>query len=252
MNMRRVIFLSFVAVAGFSNAASASPGYLSRNANLRAGPGRDYPVVTRIPAGAGLDINGCTRDWGWCDVDAGGVRGWISGRNLSADYDNRNESILEFGPALALPFLVFNQDEYWGSYYRDRPFYRDYRSQNFSQNERGRSDRSYGRSDFGRQYVQSSRSPSRTARLQATSPAFGGSNRHEAANSTSPSRAARLQAISPASGGSSRHEAANSTPRSARHSSGAAPASSQRAARGAHRSGNAQKGTGNHGDRQNN
>ena len=131
--MRTGILLAgaaLVTLAGLPGTAVAAPGFVSHSVNLRAGPGSQYPVVTRIPAGVGLNINGCVSGWGWCDVSTGNLRGWVSGRYLTADYNNRREGIIQIGPDIGLPFLVFNQDNYWGTYYRSQPFYRNYHPHN--------------------------------------------------------------------------------------------------------------------------
>jgi uncharacterized protein YraI len=124
---------AFIALAGFSGPASAAPGFLPHTATLRAGPGSEYPPVARIPAGAGVDIHGCVAGWSWCDVNAGGLRGWVYGPSLapSAYGPYPAQGIAAFGPALGLSFVLFNQDDYWGRYYRDRPFYATFRARNF-------------------------------------------------------------------------------------------------------------------------
>jgi len=45
-----------------SAAALAQTAYTVREANVRAGPERDYPVVTRLPAGTPIEVTGCNED----------------------------------------------------------------------------------------------------------------------------------------------------------------------------------------------
>ena len=54
-----------------SAAALAQTAYTVREANVRAGPERDYPVVTRLAAGTEVSVAGCNEDSSWCEVIAG-------------------------------------------------------------------------------------------------------------------------------------------------------------------------------------
>ena len=65
-----------VGLAGFGAAAWAAPGVVVSPANLRAGPGPDYPLVAGLAPGTQAEIFGCESGWGWCDVGLdGGLRG---------------------------------------------------------------------------------------------------------------------------------------------------------------------------------
>jgi uncharacterized protein YraI len=44
-----------------SGAALAQTAYTVREANVRAGPERDYPVVTRLAPGTEVSVSGCVR-----------------------------------------------------------------------------------------------------------------------------------------------------------------------------------------------
>jgi uncharacterized protein YraI len=48
-------------------------------ANMRKGPGVNYPVVGEIPANAPVDRLNCTQGWhsGWCKVSYQGVTGYV-------------------------------------------------------------------------------------------------------------------------------------------------------------------------------
>jgi len=48
--------------------AFATEGYVVDNVNLRAGPDPSYPLVDQLPGGTGVDVQGCTDGWEWCDV----------------------------------------------------------------------------------------------------------------------------------------------------------------------------------------
>ena len=41
------------------------------NANLRSGPGTNYPIVGRTKQGNSLDIRACNTDIGWCQLTGG-------------------------------------------------------------------------------------------------------------------------------------------------------------------------------------
>ncbi|ATR22596.1 putative membrane spanning protein [Roseomonas mucosa] len=103
--------------------ASAAPGYATGDVNLRAGPGTAYPRVAMIGAGAPLEIFGCLDGYNWCDVGAGGMRGWVSGSYLQYAYQGRRVLIPEYGPRIGVPIVTFDFGDYWGRYYRGRPWY---------------------------------------------------------------------------------------------------------------------------------
>jgi uncharacterized protein YraI len=97
--------------------------FTAKSANLRAGPGRDFPVVTRIPPGVSVQVAGCVDDWTWCDAIAGPDRGWVYAGNLVYPYEGRRVAILTNGPLIGLPIVTFSVGPYWDSYYRGRPWY---------------------------------------------------------------------------------------------------------------------------------
>lgn len=121
-NKSPFLLIGCLAVIGFSMPAKAESGFVSTGVNLRSGPGVDYPVVATVSSGEFLEINGCIREWNWCEVSWRGFSGWVSGHYL------RNQTygpIVEAGPIINLPIIVFNQDDYWDKHYRDRPFYNE-------------------------------------------------------------------------------------------------------------------------------
>lgn len=97
----------------------------ARTTNLRAGPATDYPVIAVVPAGISLAVQGCLPEYTWCDVIAGPSRGWMSAGNINYYYQNSYVPLSNYGAAIGIGALGFVLGDYWGSHYRDRPFYRD-------------------------------------------------------------------------------------------------------------------------------
>lgn len=63
-----------------ASAANAAPGVATGDVNMRSGPGTGYSVITTIPAGAPLEIYGCSS---WCQVGYAGTQGYVSGNYVS-------------------------------------------------------------------------------------------------------------------------------------------------------------------------
>jgi uncharacterized protein YraI len=61
--------------------AAAAPATVSADLNMRSGPGTEYGVVATIPAGATVDVGGCTGSW--CEVNYRGASGFASASYLS-------------------------------------------------------------------------------------------------------------------------------------------------------------------------
>lgn len=115
----------FFAALLIANAAEASPGYVSRSVNLRAGPDVSYPVVNRVRAGTRVEIFGCMEGWNWCEIGFYRDRGWVSGQYLQAFENRRRVYVEQAGPVIQLPIISFEISNYWDAHYRNKPFYRD-------------------------------------------------------------------------------------------------------------------------------
>ncbi len=112
-----------LALVALPAVASAYVAVVAKTAHLRAGPSRTYPVVAVLPAGIDVEIQGCLRDFSWCDVVIGVDHGWIYAGNLKSPYEGGYVPLLDHGPASGIAVIAFVQPDYWGDWYRDRPFY---------------------------------------------------------------------------------------------------------------------------------
>jgi len=97
--------------------------YATASVNMRAGPSTGYRVITTVPAGARVHVYGCRRGWNWCDTAWAGHRGWVSGSYLRVRYHNRWRALPSVGVVIGVPFIGWNEYEYWGNHYRHRPWY---------------------------------------------------------------------------------------------------------------------------------
>lgn len=125
MIKKRFIALAAAAGLALSGIAWAQQAFTTRTANVRAGPERDFPLVATLPPGASVYIAGCLSDYRWCDIDFGGGRGWVSSRSLQSNYGSTVVPLYSYGATLGLPIVTFSLFNYWDSYYRNRPFYRE-------------------------------------------------------------------------------------------------------------------------------
>lgn len=69
-------------IVGLS-AVPAVAAVVTNDLNLRRGPGTNYNVITAMPAGARVDIDGCSGNW--CQVDWRGYSGYASASYLAGE-----------------------------------------------------------------------------------------------------------------------------------------------------------------------
>ena len=113
-----------IALCVLAGAAQAQAAYTATSAQLRAGPGLDYPVVAILSPGLQVSVQGCVEDYSWCDVVVGSERGWIDSGSIQSYYDNVSGYVpLYYGAALGIAAYPFFLNDYWGRYYYNRPWY---------------------------------------------------------------------------------------------------------------------------------
>lgn len=112
-------------VLALPHGAYAYQAFIVTGASLQAGPGNDYPPVADISGGEPVELYGCVGGYAWCDIAFRGYRGWFDGRLLAYAYEGQRMPLAGFGGQAGIPVLEFSLEDYWGRFYRDRPFYRD-------------------------------------------------------------------------------------------------------------------------------
>lgn len=123
--MKRILAQMFIAAAcgAVPLAAHAQAAYAAKAVNMRAGPGRDYPVVTVVAGNVPLAVQGCVNGYTWCDVVAGPYRGWVYAGNIDYAYNGQYVPLLSNGPELGIAIVGFTLLDYWNRYYTHEPFY---------------------------------------------------------------------------------------------------------------------------------
>jgi uncharacterized protein YraI len=112
--------LAFAAVCGSAQAQST---YTATAVNMRAGPGGFYPVVTVLGPSLPVTVLGCIASYEWCDVSAGGARGWVWAGNINyVSSDGATSPLRNWAPA-RVQVEPFGVESYWNEHYRDRPWY---------------------------------------------------------------------------------------------------------------------------------
>jgi uncharacterized protein YraI len=106
-------------------AAQAAPGFTTANVNHRTGPDTDFPSMGVIPEGTSVDVRGCLRDESWCDVIAGGNRGWVFSEYLALSRRGEYVPLPDIGlTAARVPVVTFLAANYWRQHYTGRPWFK--------------------------------------------------------------------------------------------------------------------------------
>jgi uncharacterized protein YraI len=124
--------------------AAAAPATVSTDLNMRSGPGTEYGVVTTIPAGAIVDVGGCTGSW--CEVSFRGASGFASASYLSGapsaavvvpDYgpgyaygDDYYDDSFSYGPSVGF-YAGPRWRHGWHGRWRGRPGWHGHRTGNW-------------------------------------------------------------------------------------------------------------------------
>ena len=124
--MKRLMLFVLLAAASVALPASAAiRANIGVNLSLRAGPDQGYPRITVVPSGVDVVVYGCLGDWSWCDVGFSGHRGWVAGDYLRYDYLGRRVWLPQYATAIGVPVVTFVFTSYWGTHYRNQPWYRE-------------------------------------------------------------------------------------------------------------------------------
>jgi uncharacterized protein YraI len=124
--MKRFVLTVLLALGVASPAfAQYANGVVTAYTYLFAGPDPSYPTVAELPAGTNVSVQGCTAGWGWCDVITLGMRGWVPATFVQYFYQNQPVIVADYGASIGIPIVAFSIGSYWGSYYRNRPFYQN-------------------------------------------------------------------------------------------------------------------------------
>ena len=124
MGLARIFGIAAIAL-GLSHGAQAYQAFITSGASMLAGPGPNYPPVADVSPGEPVQVIGCIEGYVWCDISFQGYRGWFDGRFLGAPLNGLRVPLLSFGGEVGVPVVDFSVEDYWGRFYRDRPFYRD-------------------------------------------------------------------------------------------------------------------------------
>lgn len=104
----KTMLASAAILLGSAAIASAAPASVTSDLNMRAGPGTGYGVVTVLPAGAVVDVIGCTGSW--CRVSWRGISGYAS-----ASYLASGGPVVRRAPVIVSPPRVVIHTPYWNS-----------------------------------------------------------------------------------------------------------------------------------------
>lgn len=125
--MKRLVW-SVLLLFGLATPAAFAQGLngvVTTYADLYAGPDAGYPTIAQLPPGTAVAIQGCTEGWGWCDVITAGLRGWVPATFVQYTYQSQPVYVADYGARIGIPIVAFSIGAYWGSYYTNRPFYRN-------------------------------------------------------------------------------------------------------------------------------
>lgn len=98
-----------VAVLSMSTSAFAFPGTAATDVPLRSGPGPTHSIIATIDRNSVVEVEGCIETGNWCQVTAGGQRGWVWGATLTTQRGGQTVILSEQRQALQIPTVVYQQ-----------------------------------------------------------------------------------------------------------------------------------------------
>ena len=102
--------------------AAAAPGYATGTVSLRTGAGTWFPRITTIPAGAHVDVHGCSS---WCALNFRGTFGYASANYIARGYASAPPRFVRPPP----PRFGYVKRPWWdnqrNAWYDGSRFYRD-------------------------------------------------------------------------------------------------------------------------------
>jgi len=117
--------LTLLLSIGFAAPAHAETAMVMENIYLRAGPNKTYPVVASISKYERVELRGCERDLGWCEIRTiENDYGWVKSSYLNLRRNGRNVTIIESKEDGGVIVTIFEYPEYWNKHYRGKSFYR--------------------------------------------------------------------------------------------------------------------------------
>jgi Bacterial SH3 domain len=114
-------------------AGAPPPAVAGTNVNLRQGPGTTYTVITTVPAGAPLQVAGCSGQW--CQVTYQGQSGYVIATSLGQGGPGGPPpgappppgAVAAYPPGYGPPPVYVAPPPYYGPYYYGYgPYYRGY------------------------------------------------------------------------------------------------------------------------------
>lgn len=120
----KYLFPALLAFAAFApSAQAANPATVTTDLNLRAGPSKQYPVVTVVPQSSAVMIYGCNANVSWCDIAYGRYRGWAAAGYIRVASGGSAVIVTPAYVARVGWAPVTYSRVYWDTYYRSYPWY---------------------------------------------------------------------------------------------------------------------------------
>src|SRR5918994_3429757 len=106
--MNRKISFATAAVIGWLAVpalAAAQTAVVTTDLNMREGPGPDHPIITAMPQGEAVEIEGCLETMSWCQVSWNGQTGWAYADYLAMEVAGSRVVVREARPQVEIPIV---------------------------------------------------------------------------------------------------------------------------------------------------